>query len=112
MHEIARWMGNSGTAAQAILNMVEIRFCQSKPLRARGWPWYFNLMMVIGIPLLGRTPEMIARTYIWPASAGPGSYGTCIEDYGLISTPSVTVFDELAETLQGIVRGVTKVIRV
>ncbi|KAI2615369.1 hypothetical protein GGR54DRAFT_642392 [Hypoxylon sp. NC1633] len=98
-------LSDSGTSV--VLNMVDPGFCKSELLRERTWPWYFKLMMAIAMPLLARTPEMGARTYIWAVTAGSKSHGYYVEDSEL-STPApfvdteegrrlqVKVFDELA----------------
>ncbi|KAI1130049.1 short-chain dehydrogenase/reductase-like protein [Nemania abortiva] len=123
MREVAERMRVSDGDGEisVVLNMVEPGFCKSELLRERSWPWYFKLMMAISIPLLARTPEMGARTYIWAASAGSKSHGNYIEDCEL-STPApfadteegrrlqVKVFDELSGILDSIVPGIIKCI--
>ncbi|GAP92002.1 putative short-chain dehydrogenase reductase protein [Rosellinia necatrix] len=117
MREVAKKMSESENPV--ILNMVDPGFCESELLRERTWPWYFKLMMAVSIPVLARTAEMGARTYIWAASAGPESHGRYIEDCEL-STPApladaeegrqlqVRIFGELVDVLNGIVPKVTE----
>ncbi|KAI1824545.1 NAD(P)-binding protein [Xylaria intraflava] len=112
MREVASRMKGDGKP-RVVLNMVEPGFCRTNLLREGTWAWYFVALMAVSNALLGRTPEMGARNYIWAACAGPESHGAYLEDCGL-STPcpfadtdegkrlQTRVFGELAGILEGI----------
>ena len=104
---------------QVVLNFVDPGTCQSELLRNGTSSWLANLMMGAFLPLLGRTAEAGARTYVAAAVAGRESHGKYLEDCKL-STPhewveseeggrvQKRVFAELMEILEKVEPGISK----
>ncbi|RYP79126.1 hypothetical protein DL771_000104 [Monosporascus sp. 5C6A] len=104
--------------SQVVLNIVEPGSCQTQLLREKSWPWYYEAITRIGFGIIGRTPEMGARTYISAATAGWKSHGIYLEDCQL-STPhefvdskegrriQKKIYQELMEILENIEPGIS-----
>ncbi|KAI0534173.1 putative short-chain dehydrogenase [Xylaria digitata] len=105
---------------EIVLNIVEPSSCKTQLLREKGsWPWAYNAFVTVGFGLIGRTPEMGARTYISAAQAGWKSHGIYLEDCKL-STPhefvesaegarlQKRIYGELVEILEKISLGISQ----
>lgn len=115
--EVAARMGKG--KGKIVVNIVEPGSCQTELLREKSWPWYFEVITRVGFGLVGRTPEMGARTYVAAATAGWESHGIYLEDCGL-STPhefvdseegarvQTRVYEELMDILEGIEPGISR----
>ncbi|KAI1842669.1 hypothetical protein JX266_011131 [Neoarthrinium moseri] len=99
--EIAAEMLKSKEAGkpQVVLNIVEPGSCQTQLLREKSWAWYYEVLTRVGFGLIGRTPEMGARTYISAAVAGWNSHGKYLEDCQL-STPHEFVESDEGSRIQ------------
>ena len=120
--EIAAQILSSGAQGRAsqpqvVLNFVEPGPCRSELLRDGAGTWYVTAVLRALRPLVFRTPEMGARTYIHAAAAGPASHGRYLEDCKLSSPHEFVdseeglkvqkrVYEELVGILEGIEPGI------
>lgn len=115
--EVASRMVEDKDRPQVVLNIVEPGYCQSQLMREKALPWYFEILMTVGLATVARTSEQGSRTYIFAATAGWESHGMYLEDCRL-STPyefvdseeghriQTKVYDELMAILEQIEPGI------
>ncbi|KAI1125965.1 putative short-chain dehydrogenase [Nemania abortiva] len=89
-----------GRADEVVLNIVEPGSCRTELLREKvSWPWAYRAFVTVGFGIVGRTPEMGARTYVSAAASGWESHGVYLEDCKP-STPHQFVTSEQGARLQ------------